>query len=64
MKNRNRNGATILGVVLLSILVAMLASAGLRAEGTRSISAVPDSILYIRTANSLYCLGAKGQPVP
>jgi hypothetical protein len=51
MKNRNRNGATILGVVLLSVLVAMLASAGLRAEGSRSISAVPDGILYIRTAN-------------
>jgi hypothetical protein len=51
MKNRNRNGATILGVVLLSVLVAMLASAGLRAEGTRSISAVPNGVLYVRTAD-------------
>lgn len=29
-----------------------------------SVPAIGDKRLYIRTANSLYCLGAKGQPVP
>jgi outer membrane protein assembly factor BamB len=29
-----------------------------------SVPAIGDKRLFIRTANSLYCLGAKGQPVP
>jgi outer membrane protein assembly factor BamB len=29
-----------------------------------SVPAIGDKRLYIRTANSLYCLGSKGQPVP
>jgi outer membrane protein assembly factor BamB len=29
-----------------------------------SVPAIGDKKLFVRTANSLYCLGAKGQPVP
>lgn len=29
-----------------------------------SVPAIGDKRLYVRTANSLYCIGAKGQPVP
>jgi outer membrane protein assembly factor BamB len=29
-----------------------------------SVPAIGDKRLYVRTANSLYSIGAKGQPVP
>ena len=50
-RTNNRTGAAFLGVLILAIVATLLVSAGLRAEGTRSISAVPDGMLYIRTAD-------------
>ena len=50
MRSR-RDGAAILAVVFLAILAIVVAATSTHAEGSRPISAVPNGMFYIRTAD-------------